>query len=56
MLHLPMEPEEYPSVDPGPGALLTTMSPDALILQLNNDLNMVPMIKGINNPVYCLKK
>ncbi len=49
MLHLPMEPNEYPGVDPGPGALLTTMSPDKLILQLNTDLNKVPLIKGVNN-------
>jgi polysaccharide deacetylase 2 family uncharacterized protein YibQ len=49
MLHLPMEPLEYPSVNPGPGALLTTMSPDMLIRQLNDDLDAVPYIKGINN-------
>ena len=27
MLHLPMEPREYPGIDPGPGALLSSMSP-----------------------------
>ncbi|MCK7509945.1 MAG: divergent polysaccharide deacetylase family protein [Desulfobacterales bacterium] len=26
-----MEPLEYPDVNPGPGALLTSMSPDELI-------------------------
>ena len=31
MLHLPMEPIEYPSVDPGPGALLSEMNPDELV-------------------------
>ncbi len=25
MVHLPMEPQEYPSINPGPGALLMTM-------------------------------
>ncbi len=49
MLHLPMEPHEYPQVDPGPGALLTSMSPDELISQLNKNLDAVPGIKGVNN-------
>lgn len=49
MLHLPMEPVEYPGVDPGPGALLTDMAPDELIRQLETDLNLIPYVKGINN-------
>jgi polysaccharide deacetylase 2 family uncharacterized protein YibQ len=49
MLHLPMEPVEYPSVNPGPGTLLTTMSPDELIDQLEKDLDSLPSIKGVNN-------
>ncbi len=49
MLHLPMEPVEYPSVNPGPGALLVSMSPDALLQQLESDLNSVAGIKGVNN-------
>ena len=49
MLHLPMEPVEYPVVDPGPGALLTSMSPDELIAQLEKNLNAVPFISGVNN-------
>ena len=49
MLHLPMEPNEYPQVDPGPGGLLTSMSPDELIRQLKKDLDAVPGIKGVNN-------
>ncbi|MCD6184856.1 MAG: divergent polysaccharide deacetylase family protein [Deltaproteobacteria bacterium] len=49
MLHLPMEPIEYPRVNPGPGALLTSMSPDQLIKTLNDDLNFIPSIKGVNN-------
>jgi len=49
MLHLPMEPVEYPHVDPGPGALLACMSPDELVLQLNEDLNAIPFIRGVNN-------
>jgi len=49
MLHLPMEPMEYPAVKPGPGALLTTMSPDQLISQLEKNLETLPTIKGVNN-------
>ena len=49
MLHLPMEPEEYPKVDPGPGTLLVNMGPDRLISELNRDLDFLPGIKGVNN-------
>ena len=49
MLHLPMEPNEYPMVDPGAGLLLTSMSPDELIGQLEENLAAVPFIKGANN-------
>ncbi len=49
MLHLPMEPNEYPLINPGPGVLLTSMSPDQLINQLNEDLDAVPFVKGVNN-------
>ncbi len=49
MLHLPMEPENYPGVNPGPGALLTSMNPDELIFQLNANLDSIPNIKGVNN-------
>jgi len=49
MLHLPMEPGNYPSVNPGPGALLSSMKPDELIAQLNANLDRVPNVKGVNN-------
>ncbi len=49
MLHLPMEPTEYPSIDPGPGALLSSMSPDELLAQLRKNLSDLPGIKGVNN-------
>lgn len=49
MLHLPMEPAEYPHVNPGPGALLASMSPDELVLQLKEDLDAIPFIRGVNN-------
>jgi len=49
LLHLPMEPREFPNVDPGPGTLLTTMTPDELIRQLEQDIDAVPLAKGVNN-------
>lgn len=49
MLHLPMEPNEYPAVKPGPGALLSEMSPDELIAQLRVNLDQIKGIKGVNN-------
>jgi polysaccharide deacetylase 2 family uncharacterized protein YibQ len=49
MLHLPMEPVEYPAVNPGQGTLLTSMSPDRLIGQLEENLDTLSGIKGVNN-------
>ena len=49
MLHQPMQPVEYPEVDPGPGALLSAMSPDDLIAQLNRNLDALPGVRGVNN-------
>ncbi|MGE5255442.1 MAG: divergent polysaccharide deacetylase family protein [Hyphomicrobiales bacterium] len=49
MLHLPMEPVEYPEINPGPGVLLTAMAPDELLRVLEEDLAAVPYIQGVNN-------
>ena len=49
MLHLPMEPKEYPAVNPGQGTLLTEMDPDRLIAQLEKNLDTLSEIKGVNN-------
>ncbi|MBR9979397.1 MAG: divergent polysaccharide deacetylase family protein [Desulfatitalea sp.] len=49
MLHLPMEPIEYPDVKPGPGALLHSMTPDELIAQLETNLDQFHTIAGVNN-------
>jgi polysaccharide deacetylase 2 family uncharacterized protein YibQ len=49
MLHLPMEPDEYPMINPGPGVLLCSMSPSQLTHQLNEDLDAFPFITGVNN-------
>lgn len=49
ILHLPMEPKNYPSVDPGAGALFLSMDEDKIRRILNEDLNEVPGAKGVNN-------
>ena len=49
MLHLPMEPVEYPAAKPGPGALLSSMTTDQMISQLEENINAVPFISGVNN-------
>ncbi|PIE62405.1 MAG: hypothetical protein CSA25_05380 [Desulfobacter postgatei] len=49
MLHLPMEPIQYPKIDPGPGALLASMSPDELLTQVRKDIHAVPGTVGVNN-------
>ncbi len=49
MLHLPMEPVEYPAVHPGPGALITSMSPSQFAAQLEKNLDSIKGIKGVNN-------
>ncbi len=49
MLHLPMEPMEYPNVNPGEGVLLTSMDMDMLLAQLKENLDEVPYIVGVNN-------
>ncbi len=49
MLHLPMEPLQYPSVDPGYGAILSGMKPDNMIKVLNMNLDGLPHVSGVNN-------
>ncbi len=49
LLHLPMEPVEYPLINPGAGALLSSMTPDDLLDQLRRNLDAVPFAVGVNN-------
>jgi len=49
MLHQPMEPFEYPRINPGPGTLLTNMTPDELVRQLVQNLEEMPFVSGVNN-------
>ncbi len=48
LVHLPMEPRD-PTVDPGPGVLLTGMDPDMIVHVLDRNLAAVPFAVGVNN-------
>ncbi len=49
LLHLPMEPLDYPAKNPGPGALLRSMTPEAMSEVLKDNLASVPHAVGVNN-------
>ena len=49
LLHLPMEPKKYPSVNPGPGALLLSMDEEEIRRILDQDLKEIPGARGVNN-------
>lgn len=49
ILHLPMEPKRYPSVDPGPGTLFVSMGESEINGILDQNLSDMPGIRGVNN-------
>lgn len=49
MAHIPMEPKEYPHIQPGQGALMSGMSEGRLAAQLLSDLDSLPQVIGMNN-------
>jgi polysaccharide deacetylase 2 family uncharacterized protein YibQ len=49
ILHLPMEPKNYPAVNPGPDALLTKMDEKEIRAIMGKDLKKVPGVSGVNN-------
>lgn len=49
LLHLPMEPQDYPEKNPGSGALLTRMTEEEMNDILAGDLHAVPHAVGVNN-------
>ncbi len=49
LLHLPMEPLDYPRTNPGPGALLLSMSANEIMQIIDNDFNHFPFVPGANN-------
>jgi polysaccharide deacetylase 2 family uncharacterized protein YibQ len=49
LCHLPMEPEHFPRVSPGDGAVLTSMSNDEIARTTMAGLQAVPYARGVNN-------
>ena len=48
-LHLPMEPQNYPANNPGPGAVLVGMTTNELRTTVHSAINNVPHVVGVNN-------
>ena len=49
LCHLPMEPEGFPHVSPGEGAILTSMSDDDIREATRRNIGGVPHARGVNN-------
>ncbi|RPI76920.1 MAG: divergent polysaccharide deacetylase family protein [Desulfobacteraceae bacterium] len=49
MVHIPMEPKNFPDVNPGAEALFTNMSDEEITELMENYLKEFPEIKGANN-------
>jgi uncharacterized protein len=49
ILHLPMEPKNYPDINPGPDALLTKMDESEIKMVIDRALKKVPGVSGVNN-------
>ena len=49
LCHLPMEPEHFPHVSPGSGAVLTSMSDDEIARTTIANVDAVPYARGVNN-------
>ena len=49
MLHLPMEPDDYPYTNPGQGAILSSMSQSEVEQIIEDNVYSIPYLKGINN-------
>ena len=49
LCHLPMEPEHFPRVSPGSGAVLTSMSDTEIARTTLANVQAVPYARGVNN-------
>lgn len=49
LLHMPMEPHDYPKTNPGPGALLVAMTPQQMVAEIDKALKENPYARGVNN-------
>lgn len=49
ILHLPMQPRDWPRFDPGLGALLLRDTPEEIKAKITRNLDTVPHVSGVNN-------
>jgi len=49
LCHLPMEPDDFPRVSPGPGAVLTNMTDGEIAAATRANVAAVPHARGVNN-------
>lgn len=49
LCHLPMEPEGFPAVSPGEGAVLTSMSDGEIARTTRANVASIPFARGVNN-------
>jgi polysaccharide deacetylase 2 family uncharacterized protein YibQ len=49
ILHMPMEPHGFPEKNPGKGALLMSMTAGELQQRIQENLEAIPSVKGVNN-------
>ena len=49
LCHMPMEPDGYPGISPGAGAILTSMSDAEIRATTSANLHGVPYARGVNN-------
>ena len=49
ILHLPLEPEGYPEIDPGPGAILVGMSAGEITERIEAALAVLPGVTGVSS-------
>src|SRR3954451_20507749 len=49
LCHLPMEPEGFPRISPGDGAVLTTMSDAEIATATRTNINAIRFARGVNN-------
>jgi uncharacterized protein len=49
LCHLPMEPEGFPRISPGDGAVLTTMSDAQIAIATRTNIEAIRFARGVNN-------
>ncbi|MEW6443610.1 MAG: divergent polysaccharide deacetylase family protein [bacterium] len=49
LLHVPLEPRDYPEVNPGAGCLLTSMGREAIQSEINDQIDSLPCCAGVSS-------